>query len=98
MRERLDALGFRHEPLPRARPAPAIALVRAPNMEREADEISRRILEQAAAGRPFREMAIIVRAADAYVPLLRSTLGALRNSGAISISTRASTNMPPSDF
>jgi superfamily I DNA/RNA helicase len=44
-------------------PAPAIALVRAPNMEREADEIARRILEQAAAGRPFREMAIIVRAA-----------------------------------
>jgi len=75
LRARLEATGFRHEAMPRTRPAPAIALVRAPNMEREADEIARRIVEQAAAGRPFREMAIVVRAADIYVPLLRSTLG-----------------------
>ena len=74
LRGRLEAMGFRRESLPRVRPAPAIALVRAPNLEREADEIARRILEQAASGRPFREMAIVVRAADAYVPLLRSTL------------------------
>jgi ATP-dependent helicase/DNAse subunit B len=74
VRARLEAAGFRLETMPRVRPAPAIALVRAPNMEREADEIARRILEQAAAGRPFREMAIVVRTADAYVPLLRSTL------------------------
>jgi ATP-dependent helicase/DNAse subunit B len=71
---RLRAMGFREERLPRVRPSPAMALVRAPGIEREAAEIARRILEQAAAGRPFREMAIIVRAADAYVPLLRSTL------------------------
>jgi ATP-dependent helicase/DNAse subunit B len=74
VRARLEAIGFHREAMPRVRPAPAIALVRAPNMEREADEIARRILEQAAAGRPFREMAVIVRAADVYVPLLRSTL------------------------
>jgi ATP-dependent helicase/DNAse subunit B len=74
LRARLEAAGFRRENMPRVRPAPAVALVRAPNMEREADEIARRILEQAAAGRPFREMAIVVRPADAYVPLLRSTL------------------------
>ncbi len=74
LRARLEAMGFRSQTLPRSRPAPAIALVCAPNIERESDEIARRILEQAAAGRPFREMAIIVRAADAYVPLLRSTL------------------------
>jgi len=49
--------------------------VRAPGVEREAGEIARGILGQAAAGRPFREMAIIVRAAEVYVPLLRSTLG-----------------------
>src|SRR5262245_441163 len=53
---------------------PALQLVRAPNIEREVEEIARRILEQTAAGRPFREIAIIVRAADSYVPLLRSTL------------------------
>jgi superfamily I DNA/RNA helicase len=43
-------------------------------MEREADEIARQIVEQAAAGRPFREIAIIVRSRDPYVRLLRSTL------------------------
>ena len=74
LRAQLEAMGFRREPMPRVRPAAAIALVRAPNMEREADEIALRILEQAAAGRPFREMAVIVRAGDVYVPLLRSTL------------------------
>jgi ATP-dependent helicase/DNAse subunit B len=74
VRARLEAMGFRGEPSPRVRPAPAMKLVRAPGIEREADEIARRILEQAAAGRPFREMGIVVRAADVYVPLLRSTL------------------------
>jgi ATP-dependent helicase/DNAse subunit B len=74
MDPRLRAMGFREQPLPRVRPAPAMELVRAPGIEREADEIARRILEQAAAGRPFREMGIVVRAAETYVPLLRSTL------------------------
>jgi len=53
---------------------PAVAIVRAPNVERECDEIARRIVEQAEAGRPFREIGIIVRPADAYVPILRATL------------------------
>lgn len=53
--------------------SPAVAIVRAASIERECDEIARRILEQAA-GRPFREMGIVVRAAEAYVPLLRATL------------------------
>ena len=71
---RLASMGFEHERMARVRPASAIALMRAPTVEREADEIARRILEQAAAGRPFREIGIIVRAAEVYVPLLRSTL------------------------
>lgn len=54
--------------------SPAVAIVRAPSVERECDEIARRILEQASSGRPFREIGIVVRAAEAYVPLLRSTL------------------------
>src|ERR1035437_6834713 len=53
---------------------PAMALVRAPGIEREAEEIARRILEQAAAGRPFREMGIVVRAAETYAPVLRAAL------------------------
>jgi ATP-dependent helicase/DNAse subunit B len=59
---------------PAAGTSPAVAIVRAPSIERECDEIARRILDQASSGRPFREMGIVVRAADAYVPLLRSTL------------------------
>jgi ATP-dependent helicase/DNAse subunit B len=78
LRGRLDRMGFREEHIARARPAPAIALVRAPNMERECDEIARGILEQVASGRQFREMAVIVRPADAYVPVLRSTLARFR--------------------
>jgi ATP-dependent helicase/DNAse subunit B len=74
VRARLHAMGFREERAGRPRARPAMALVRAPGVEREAEEIARRILEQAAAGRPFREMGIIVRAAGTYVPVLRSTL------------------------
>jgi ATP-dependent helicase/DNAse subunit B len=59
----------------RKRPNPAVTLFHAPTVEREVSEIARRILEQNAAGREFREMGIIVRAADAYVPALRSALG-----------------------
>src|SRR6185312_9871495 len=51
-----------------------IALVRAASIEREVEEIARRILEQVSGGRPFREIGIIVRTAETYVPILRSTL------------------------
>jgi ATP-dependent helicase/DNAse subunit B len=74
VRARLRAMGFREERAGRPRGTPAKMLVRAPGVEREAEEIARRIIEQAAAGRPFREMGIIVRAAETYVPVLRSTL------------------------
>jgi len=74
VRARLGAIGFREERAGRPRATPAMALVRAPAIERETEEIARRILEQAAAGRPFHEMGIIVRAAEMYVPVLRSTL------------------------
>jgi len=72
--ERLGAMGFREERLPRSRATPVMALVCAPGIEREVEEIARRILEQASAGRPFREIGIIVRAQETYVPILRSTL------------------------
>lgn len=72
--DRIRALATHVDRRVRSRPSPAVSIVCAPNIERECDEIARRILEQAAAGRPFREMGIIVRPAAAYVPLLRSTL------------------------
>jgi ATP-dependent helicase/DNAse subunit B len=73
VRGRLRALGFQEQPMKRKRPTPATKLVVAPNIEREVDEIARRILDQSAV-RPFREMAIIVRAEETYVPILRATL------------------------
>jgi ATP-dependent helicase/DNAse subunit B len=74
VRARLHDMGFREERAVRTRSSPAMALVRAPGIEREVEEIARRILAQAAAGRPFREMGIIVHAEGVYVPVLRSTL------------------------
>jgi ATP-dependent helicase/DNAse subunit B len=74
LRARLHAMGFREQRASQPRPRPAMALVRAPGIEREAEEIARRILDQAAASRPFREMGIIVHAEGTYVPVLRSTL------------------------
>ncbi len=74
IRTRLAAIGFTMERTLARRARPALAIVKAPGIERETEEIARRILEQAASGRPFREMGVIVRASDIYVPPLRSTL------------------------
>ncbi len=74
LRKRLEGMGFREERAPWRRAAAALAVVKAPGIEREAEEIARRILEQAAAGREFHEMGIIVRVAETYVPILRSTM------------------------
>lgn len=74
LRARLTAMGFTEERALARRARPAIALVKAPGIEREVEEIARRILLQSASGRPFREIGVIVRAPDIYVPALRSTL------------------------
>lgn len=71
-REHLERIGFTAERLPSRRIPPAALLFKAPNLEREAEEIARRILGQAAEGRAFREIAVIVRSAETYVPVLRS--------------------------
>src|ERR1035437_8614651 len=77
-RTRLTAMGFAavgDQERTRARRArPALAVVKAPGIEREVEEIARRILLQSASGRPFREIGVIVRAPEIYVPALRSTL------------------------
>ncbi len=72
-RAHLLAIGFVAEPCAFS-PPPRVELCPTPSIEREADEIARRILEQAAAGRPFREMGVIVRTPDVYEPVLRATL------------------------
>jgi ATP-dependent helicase/DNAse subunit B len=72
-RATLEGIGFVAQPLPPRRIRTATISVKAPGIEREAEEIARRILAQAADGRAFREMGVIVRAAEIYVPVLRST-------------------------
>ena len=74
LRGRLWAMGFEEERAAGHREAPELTLVRASGIEREAEEIARRIVDEAAAGRPFREIGIIIRAAETYVPVLRATL------------------------
>jgi ATP-dependent helicase/DNAse subunit B len=52
---------------------PRSELCETPTIEREADEIARRILREAAGGRPFREMTVIVRSPEIYEAILRAT-------------------------
>jgi hypothetical protein len=73
-RARLLDIGFQERVLTHERARPASEVFVAPGIERETDEIARRILEQIEAGRRFREIGIIVRTPDLYVPLLRATL------------------------
>jgi ATP-dependent helicase/DNAse subunit B len=73
-RERLLAMGFVEETCAWEPAQPRIELCATPSIEREADEIARRILEQSAAGRPFRDMGVIVRSPELYQPILRATL------------------------
>ena len=70
---RLGALDFSEEQVRGTRTRNALALIKAPGIEREVEEIARRILLQAQ-GRPFREIGVIVRAPEIYAPILRATL------------------------
>ncbi|HKX00325.1 MAG TPA: PD-(D/E)XK nuclease family protein [Bryobacteraceae bacterium] len=73
-RERLLRMGFEEHVLSHERQAARRELVVSPSIEREADEIARRILEAHAGGRLFREIGIIVRRPEIYVSILRATL------------------------
>jgi ATP-dependent helicase/DNAse subunit B len=72
---RLTLAGLKEERLEGCRRQPEVELVEAETQEREAEEIALRILEHAARGVRFREIGILVRQHDPYVPLLCSTLG-----------------------
>ncbi len=72
-RASLERLGFQAQALAPRRIQPSIELVKAPGVERECEEIARRILAQAADGRAFRQMGVIVRSRETYAPVLRST-------------------------
>ena len=69
MRAALFLRGFDEDRAEESRPMAVRALFKASSIEREVEEIARRILEQAA-GRPFREIGVIVRAAQVYAEAL----------------------------
>jgi ATP-dependent helicase/DNAse subunit B len=71
-RQALLEFGFKEERLSRRRTRPVEVLVTAANIEQEVEEIARRILEQAASGRPFRQIGVVVRGYAPYVPALRT--------------------------
>ncbi|HKD10112.1 MAG TPA: PD-(D/E)XK nuclease family protein [Bryobacteraceae bacterium] len=64
-------LGARQTELSGRARRPQTELVKATSVEREADEIARRIIELRARGTAFREMGVAVRDVGSYAPLLR---------------------------
>jgi ATP-dependent helicase/DNAse subunit B len=73
-RARLLGIGFTEECCAHATANTPAEICVAPTIEREADEIARRILAQAASGRPFHDIGVIVRSPEVYQPILRVTL------------------------
>jgi ATP-dependent helicase/DNAse subunit B len=73
-RERLESIGFAVDEKRQAFRFPESTLVAAPTVERECDEIAHRILKMAEQGRPCREIGIIVRSEQPYVPVVRASL------------------------
>lgn len=71
-RERLLGLGFTEEKLEPKRTCVAAEVFAARNTDDEAEEIARLLLKEAARGRPFREMGVLVRTPDEYLPVLRA--------------------------
>jgi hypothetical protein len=66
--------GRPERPGPEGTPAKGLALFAAQTIERETEEIARRILEAHASGRKFREMAIVLRAREPYGAALETAL------------------------
>jgi ATP-dependent helicase/DNAse subunit B len=67
----------RVERLQSRRPAPRISLIPALSRERECEEIALRLVEEHRRGRPWREMAVILRSEEQYLALLERTLARL---------------------
>jgi ATP-dependent helicase/DNAse subunit B len=70
----LERAGFRTERLHAVRTLPEEILVGAGTMTQEAEEIARRIRAEAASGRPWADIAVLLRDPWPYLPLLRTTL------------------------
>ena len=66
-------LGAKDQPLPAKSRKPQISVTEARSLEREADEIARRIVELNRAGVPFRQIGVAIGDTGAYLALLRTT-------------------------
>lgn len=73
-RSRLLAAGFLEFRCARVFRTPEVEAFCAATLEQETEEIARRILEEAARGRPFHEIGIVLRTRDPYGPALKTTL------------------------
>ncbi len=73
-RERMLAAGLAEQRLSGIHRQPRRKEFAAPTLERETEEIARRILEHSARGRKFREMGVILRSRDPYGSALETTL------------------------
>lgn len=73
-RRRLLSAGFAEQRQTGIYRKPQQSVFAASSVEREAEEIARRILERHARGRMFREMGIILRVRDPYGPPIETTL------------------------
>lgn len=68
----LLSAGFREQRLAATHRSPKLIPFSAPTLDREVEEIARRILDEAQRGRPFREIGVILRVQDPYAPALRT--------------------------
>ncbi len=73
-RARLLGSGLSELVCPAARRTAASSIIAAPTLDREVEEIARRILEHVAAGGCFREIGILLRTREPYAPALETTL------------------------
>ena len=72
--ERLQAYLFSPEPPPLGEQDQSVVLFSAPGEGREAVEIARRLLQEAARGVPFDQMAVLLRAPQTYLGVLEHAL------------------------
>lgn len=72
--ERLRQRGARVERLPVRRPRPQTVLIRAASRDHEVEEAVLRLIEEHEQGRPWREMAVVVRNEEEYLAPLERAL------------------------
>jgi ATP-dependent helicase/DNAse subunit B len=71
-RRELLSSGFREHPCREVHRRATMRTFAAPTLEREVEEIARRVLQEARLGRGFREMGVILRVRDPYGPALET--------------------------